>query len=158
MNSIVSRLSNAHPASAWLAGIYSICSAHPWVLEAAMRQALEDETPLLIESTSNQVDQYGGYTGMKPADFVDFVRSITERVGFPHEHLILGGDHLGPNAWRHLPADEAMQRADALIDAYASAGFTKIHLDTLVGCGCCFKGRALVRSRRGGREAGRSQR
>ena len=100
MNSIVSRLSNAHPASAWLAGIYSICSAHPWVLEAAMRQALEDETPLLIESTSNQVDQYGGYTGMKPADFVDFVRSIAERVGFPHEHLILGGDHLGPNAWR----------------------------------------------------------
>jgi len=116
MNSIVSRLSNAHPASAWLAGIYSICSAHPWVLEAAMRQALEDETPLLIESTSNQVDQYGGYTGMKPADFVDFVRSIAERVGFSHEHLILGGDHLGPNAWRHLPVDEAMQRADALID------------------------------------------
>ncbi|MFT4504782.1 D-tagatose-bisphosphate aldolase, class II, non-catalytic subunit [Caballeronia sp. 15711] len=134
MNSIVSRLSNAHPASAWLAGIYSICSAHPWVLEAAMRQALEDETPLLIESTSNQVDQYGGYTGMKPADFVDFVRGIAERVGFSHEHLILGGDHLGPNAWRHLPAEEAMQRAEALIDAYASAGFTKLHLDTSMSC------------------------
>jgi D-tagatose-1,6-bisphosphate aldolase subunit GatZ/KbaZ len=48
--------------------------------------------------------------------------------------LILGGDHLGPNAWRHLPADEAMQRADALIDAYASAGYTKIHLDTSMSC------------------------
>src|SRR5258708_36575855 len=71
---------------------------------------------------------------MKPADFVDFVRSIAERAGFPHEHLILGGDHLGPNAWRHLPVDEAMQRADALIDAYASAGFTKIHLDTSMSC------------------------
>jgi len=134
MKSIVSRLSNAHPASAWLAGIYSICSAHPWVLEAAMRQALADEAPLLIESTSNQVDQYGGYTGMTPDDFVDFARAIAERVGFPHEHLILGGDHLGPNAWRHLPADEAMQRAEALIDAYASAGFTKLHLDTSMPC------------------------
>ncbi len=134
MSSIVSRLSNAHPASAWMTGIYSICSAHPWVLEAAMRQALADESPLLIESTSNQVDQYGGYTGMKPADFVAFVRSIADRVGFAHEHLILGGDHLGPNAWRHLPADEAMQRADVLIDAYASAGFTKIHLDTSMAC------------------------
>lgn len=134
MNSIVSRLSNAHPASAWMTGIYSICSAHPWVLEAAMRQALEDEAPLLIESTSNQVDQYGGYTGMKPADFVAFVRAIADRVGFAHEHLILGGDHLGPNAWRHLPSDEAMQRAEVLIDAYASAGFTKIHLDTSMSC------------------------
>src|SRR5260370_7020620 len=156
MNSIVSRLSNAHPASAWLAGIYSICSAHPWVLEAAMRQALEDETPLLIESTSNQVDQYGGYTGMKPADFVDFVRSIAERVGFPHEHLILGGDHLGPNAWRHLPADEAMQRADALIEAYASAGLPKVLPGTtlcsgaepacLSGAACAFTAPPLVPS------------
>src|SRR6195952_3942251 len=135
MNSIVSRLSNAHPASAWLAGIYSICSAHPWVLEAAMRQALEDETPLLIESTTNQVDQYGGYTGMKPADFVAFVRAIAERVGFAHEHLILGGDHLGPNAWRHLPSEEAMKRADALIGAYASAGLKKIQLDNHQCCG-----------------------
>lgn len=133
-SSIVSRLSNAHPASAWLTGIYSICSAHPWVLEASLRQALADGTPLLIESTSNQVDQYGGYTGMTPADFVAFVRAIAERVGFPHEHLILGGDHLGPNAWRHLCAEDAMQRAEALIDAYASAGFTKIHLDTSMSC------------------------
>jgi D-tagatose-1,6-bisphosphate aldolase subunit GatZ/KbaZ len=134
MSDIVARLSNGHPAAQRLAGLYSICSAHPWVLEAAMRQALADDTPLLIESTSNQVDQYGGYTGMKPADFVAFVHGIAEQVGVRREHLILGGDHLGPNAWRHLPAAEAMQRADALIDAYAAAGFTKIHLDTSMAC------------------------
>src|SRR5258708_8925650 len=94
-----------------------------------MHQALDDGTPLLIESTSNQVDQYGGYTGMKPADFLGFVHRIADHVGFPHAHLILGGDHLGPNAWRSLPAEEAMKRAEALIDAYVCAGFTKIHLD-----------------------------
>ena len=135
MDNIVSRLLNGHPAAASLKGIYSICSAHPWVLGAAMQQAQVDGTPLLVESTSNQVDQYGGYTGIKPADFVKFVQLIADRVGFSPDHLILGGDHLGPNAWRSLPAEEAMLRAEALIDAYVSAGFTKIHLDTSMSCG-----------------------
>ena len=135
MDNVVARLSNGHSAAKSLKGIYSICSAHPWVLAAAMQQAVDDGTPLLVESTSNQVDQYGGYTGMKPADFIRFAHGIAEQVGLPHEHLILGGDHLGPNAWRSLPAEEAMRRAEALIDAYVRAGFTKIHLDTSMACG-----------------------
>src|ERR1700722_1404934 len=135
MANVVARLSSGHSAANSLKGIYSICSAHPWVLGAAMQQALDDGTPLLVESTSNQVDQYGGYTGMKPADFVRFAHLIAERVGLPRDHLILGGDHLGPNAWRSYPAEEAMQRAEALIDAYVCAGFTKIHLDTSMACG-----------------------
>ncbi|WMY09602.1 D-tagatose-bisphosphate aldolase, class II, non-catalytic subunit [Paraburkholderia phenoliruptrix] len=134
MTNVVSRLSGGEGTAKKLKGIYSICSAHPWVLGAAMKQALDDDTPLLIESTSNQVDQFGGYTGMKPADFVRFVHLIADRTGLPRTRLILGGDHLGPNAWRSLPAEEAMQRAEALIDAYVSAGFTKIHLDTSMSC------------------------
>ena len=51
-------------------GIYAVCSAHPLVLEAALRYAHSQQTPLLIEATSNQVDQFGGYTGMTPADFL----------------------------------------------------------------------------------------
>ena len=135
MDNVVARLSNGHSAAKSLKAIYTICSAHPWVLAAAMQQAVDDGTPLLVESTSNQVDQYGGYTGMKPADFIRFAHGIAEQVGLPHEHLILGGDHLGPNAWRSLPAEEAMRRAEALIDAYVRAGFTKIHLDTSMACG-----------------------
>jgi D-tagatose-1,6-bisphosphate aldolase subunit GatZ/KbaZ len=138
MHNVIARLSGLSGDSAAgqaLKGIYSICSAHPWVLGAAMMQALEDGTPLLIESTSNQVDQFGGYTGMKPADFVRFVHLIADRVGFSRDRLILGGDHLGPNAWRSLSGEEAMQRAEALIDAYVSAGYSKIHLDTSMSCG-----------------------
>ncbi|MFM0288071.1 D-tagatose-bisphosphate aldolase, class II, non-catalytic subunit [Paraburkholderia megapolitana] len=134
MTNVVFRLSGDERAAQKLKGMYSICSAHPWVLGAAMKQALDDDTPLLIESTSNQVDQFGGYTGMKPADFVRFVHLIADRVGLPRSRLILGGDHLGPNAWRDLPAEEAMQHAEALIDAYVSAGFAKIHLDTSMSC------------------------
>lgn len=134
MAEIVTRLVGDSRLEARLDGIYSVCSAHPWVIEASMRQALDDRSPLLVESTSNQVDQYGGYTGMKPVDFVRFVHGIAQKVGFPRESLVLGGDHLGPNAWRNLPAEGAMERAEALIDAYAAAGFKKIHLDTSMSC------------------------
>jgi len=107
-------------------GIVSICSAHPWVLKAAMQYAT---APLLIEATCNQVNQFGGYTGMTPADFVRYVRGIAEENHFPFERIILGGDHLGPSVWQNEPAEVAMQKADLLVHEYIEAGFIKIHLD-----------------------------
>ena len=115
-------------------GITSICSAHPLVLQAAMAQAQEDGDLVLIEATSNQVDQTGGYTGMRPADFRDLVHQVADRAGLPRERVVLGGDHLGPNRWRSLPAAEAMAHADVLVAAYVEAGFTKIHLDCSYPC------------------------
>ncbi|MGF1680331.1 tagatose-bisphosphate aldolase subunit KbaZ [Photobacterium minamisatsumaniensis] len=115
-------------------GIYSVCSAHPLVIEAALMQALNDDSLLLIEATSNQVDQFGGYTGMTPVDFRNFVLNKAERLQFPTEKLILGGDHLGPNRWQNLPAEEALVKADDLIAAYVAAGFKKIHLDCSMSC------------------------
>ena len=108
--------------------ITSVCSAHELVIEAALLQAIEDGSPALIEATCNQVNQEGGYTGMRPADFRDFVHRIADRVGFDQARLILGGDHLGPNPWKHLPAPEAMARARDMIAAYAAAGYGKLHL------------------------------
>src|SRR3990172_8675323 len=88
-------------------GITSICSAHPWVLKAAMQQNTDI---LLIEATCNQVNQFGGYTGMTPADFVHYVRGIAMENQFPFGNIILGGDHLGPNVWQNEPADSAIQK------------------------------------------------
>ncbi|MGB8775946.1 MAG: class II D-tagatose-bisphosphate aldolase, non-catalytic subunit, partial [Terriglobales bacterium] len=68
-------------------GIYSVCSAHDQVIEAAMRRAPIGNNPLLIEATCNQVNQFGGYTGMTPADFRDRVHQIAARVGFAREHI-----------------------------------------------------------------------
>jgi len=115
-------------------GITSVCSAHPLVIEAALRRAALDEAVALIEATCNQVNQDGGYTGMTPRDFRRFVEDIAAAVGFPVDRIILGGDHLGPNPWRKLPAEEAMAKAEAMIAAYVEAGFEKIHLDTSMGC------------------------
>ena len=95
---------------------------------------MADRSLLLVEATCNQVNQDGGYTGMRPTDFRDFVRGIADRAGLPREKLILGGDHLGPHVWRKLPAEAAMAKAEILIAQYAQAGFTKIHLDTSMPC------------------------
>ncbi|MBT9494307.1 MAG: D-tagatose-bisphosphate aldolase, class II, non-catalytic subunit [Paucibacter sp.] len=115
-------------------GIYSVCSANEYVLQAAFVVAKQYATPLLIESTSNQVDQFGGYTGMTPPQFRDYVLRLAEQAGFAADRLILGGDHLGPNAWQHLPAGEAMAFACELIRSYVAAGFEKIHLDCSMAC------------------------
>ncbi|MDX8447613.1 D-tagatose-bisphosphate aldolase, class II, non-catalytic subunit [Mesorhizobium captivum] len=115
-------------------GIASICSAHPLVIEAALRHGAAHGADVLIEATCNQVNHEGGYTGMTPAAFRAFVEAHAGKTGFPLDRLILGGDHLGPNPWKHLPAAQAMQKAAAMIDAYAGAGFTKLHLDTSMAC------------------------
>jgi D-tagatose-1,6-bisphosphate aldolase subunit GatZ/KbaZ len=116
-------------------GVWSLCSAHPVVIETAILEAKAAGTALLVEATSNQVNQFGGYTGMRPPDFVRFLRDIAARSGFPAESIWIGGDHLGPNAWRSEPAGAAMAKATDLVRDYVSAGFRKIHLDCSMACG-----------------------
>lgn len=115
-------------------GITSVCSAHPLVIEAALIEAAENNAVALIEATCNQVNQDGGYTGMQPQDFKDFVLEIAGKIGFPQDKILFGGDHLGPNPWRHLNADVAMEKAIIMTTAYAAAGFSKIHLDASMSC------------------------
>ncbi len=170
-------------------GIPSICSAHPWVLKAAMDETLKEtlrasntcacsagagKTPLqaassppmsptlrsgdatrtatravllgalkvsetfrvlLIESTCNQVNQFGGYTGMTPNDFVAYVQDLAAQNAFPLDRLILGGDHLGPGPWQDEPAESAMQKAVDMVRDYVQAGYTKLHLDASMRLG-----------------------
>lgn len=115
-------------------GIASICSAHPFVIEAALQQAVEDGGTVLIEATCNQVNHLGGYTGMTPAAFRDFVLGLAATAGLPSARIVLGGDHLGPNPWKTLASDEAMQESERMVAAYVQAGFTKVHLDTSMAC------------------------
>ena len=129
MKSIIARHKNGENI-----GICSVCSAHPLVIEATLRYELKTGNKVLIEATSNQVNQFGGYTGMKPADFMSFVASIAKSVGFPMDKIILGGDHLGPNCWQKETAAEAMEKSKVLIADYVKAGFSKIHLDASMSC------------------------
>jgi len=115
-------------------GIYSVCSAHRQVIEAAVLQAKADQSLLLVEATCNQVNQEGGYTGMTPNDFRDYVRAIAAEFSFSADQLILGGDHLGPNPWRSEPAAQAIAAAKTMVEGYVRAGFTKVHLDASMAC------------------------
>lgn len=113
-----------------LRGIYSVCSANEYVIEAAFHRAIKNNQYVLIEATANQANQYGGYTGMKPKDFRDFVNSIAEKMSFPKDKIILGGDHLGMLPWKSQVYEEAMNKASELIKEYVLAGFSKIHIDS----------------------------
>lgn len=116
-------------------GITSICSVHPAVIQAAFSHACTHQIPLLIESTCNQVNQYGGYTGMTPLDFIRSMYQAADQHGFPKENLILGGDHLGPEVWQAEPAAVAMDKARVLVRDYVLAGYLKIHLDASMKLG-----------------------
>ena len=116
-------------------GIPSFCTANDLVIEACLKQAKRFDDYVLIEATANQVNQFGGYTGMKPADYRDFVYRIADNAGFPREKIILGGDHLGPLTWVDEPEKDAMEKAVTLVKLFVAAGYKKIHLDTSMRVG-----------------------
>lgn len=116
-------------------GVPSFCCANKIVIEAVLEQAKRFDDTVLIEATSNQVNQYGGYTNMRPKDFRNFVYQIADKIGFSREKIVLGGDHLGPLPWVDLPAAEAMEKAAELVRLSVEAGYTKIHLDTSMKLG-----------------------
>ncbi len=112
------------------AGIPSYCTANEIVIEGVLEQAKRFPGSVLIEATSNQVNQFGGYTGMKPADYRDYVWRIADRIGFDRSKIILAGDHLGPQPFQNQPEAEALENAKEMVRQYAAAGYTKLHLDT----------------------------
>jgi len=116
-------------------GLPCFCTANEQVLRSVFQYAKANHVPAVIEATCNQVNQDGGYTGMTAIDFRDWMNDLAKEYEVSPDAIILGGDHLGPNPWRHLPASEAMEKADVLVKDYAEAGFKKIHLDASMACG-----------------------
>ena len=116
-------------------GIFSCCSANRDVVKAVLVKAQKTKTIALIESTSNQVNPEGGYTGMTTFDFRDFVYDLADSIGLDRSRVILGGDHLGPLPWCSLPEEQAMEHAAELVRSCVMAGYTKIHLDTSMRVG-----------------------
>lgn len=116
-------------------GIPSFCCANKIVIEAILEQSRRFDDLCLIEATSNQVNQYGGYTGMTPMEFKEYTYGIADKIGFDKSNIILGGDHMGPLPWAELPAIEAMEEAKKLVRLCVLAGYKKIHLDTSMKLG-----------------------
>lgn len=115
-------------------GVYAVCSAHPHVLSSAARESRENRSVLHVESTSSQVNQFGGYTGQSPRQFANSVHAIAHEAGISADQVLLGGDHLGPFPWRREPAAIAMEKARALVRECVLSGYQKIHLDASMAC------------------------
>lgn len=129
LRQIIKRNRAGHPVA-----IPSVCSAQPDVLRASLVMAEQLDRTVVIEATSNQVNQDGGYTGMTPQDFIRSVNKIADDNRVDRGRIIFGGDHLGPQAWRAHDAETAMAKADVMVRDYVAAGFDKIHLDCSEGC------------------------
>jgi D-tagatose-1,6-bisphosphate aldolase subunit GatZ/KbaZ len=115
-------------------GTYAVCSAHPAVLQAAMAQTREDGSILHVESTSSQVNQFGGYTGTTPEQFAAGIHELALKNGVTPDSVLLGSDHLGPFAWKKETAASAMQKACDLARASVRAGYQKLHFDASMPC------------------------
>lgn len=116
-------------------GLPCFCTANEKVIRSVFQYAKDHQVSAVIEATCNQVNQDGGYTGMNAASFRAWMDSLIKEYELSPDAIILGGDHLGPNPWRHLQADQAMEKADVLVKEFAQAGFKKIHLDASMACG-----------------------
>ena len=116
-------------------GMPSYCTGNPYVIQSLIRIYKNNQRPLLLEATANQVNQYGGYTGKTPQQFKEEVVEVANSCGFEVSRLIFGGDHLGPLVWRSEEANQAMDKAEELVREFAKAGYSKIHLDTSMQLG-----------------------
>lgn len=115
-------------------GIPCFCTANEQVIRSILRYCYNSELPIVIEATCNQVNQDGGYTGMHPIDFIQWVKTLAQQENVNEDRIIFGGDHLGPNPWRKESAEIAMEKAKTLVKQYVEAGFCKIHIDTSMCC------------------------
>jgi tagatose-1,6-bisphosphate aldolase non-catalytic subunit AgaZ/GatZ len=82
-------------------GVYAVCSAHPEAIAAAAHEAKHNESVLHVESSSSQVNQFGGYRRQNPEQFAHFVSTVACDFGLAHGRILLGGDYLGLFPWRH---------------------------------------------------------
>jgi tagatose-1,6-bisphosphate aldolase non-catalytic subunit AgaZ/GatZ len=106
------------------------------VLEAAVKAAALNRTPMLFAATLNQVDCDGGYTGWTPAQFVTEMRLFAGRYHWDRA-LFPCLDHGGP--WlkdRHtldrLTLAETMQGVKDSLEACVKAGYSLLHIDPTV--------------------------
>ncbi|MCK4818895.1 class II D-tagatose-bisphosphate aldolase, non-catalytic subunit, partial [bacterium] len=64
LNSLLTRL-HEHKTGIPI-GVFSVCSSHPAILESTLKYSRGEDFPVLIETTCNQVNQFGGYSGLTP--------------------------------------------------------------------------------------------
>ena len=107
----------------------SFCTSNFNVIKLLIIFAKYNNLPILIETTSNQINQYGGYTYLKPKQFLRKINRIAKNLKYKNE-IMFGADHLGPLPWKDFEENKALKNAKKLFKDVIKAGYKKIHIDT----------------------------
>ena len=116
--------------------LLAICPNSDAVLEAAIKCAAENSTPMLFAATLNQVDRDGGYTGWTPSTFVSRMMELAVKYSCTSP-LYPCLDHGGP--WlkdthniHNLSLVETMNEVKESFKACLQAGYSLLHIDPTV--------------------------
>ena len=112
----------------------SFCTANIDVLKSIMFFCNLKKLPCLIECTSNQVNQDGGYTNKTPKKFIKEISNLRKKIKLSKNRLFIGGDHLGPLPWKKKNKQLAIKNSIKLIESFLKEKFCKIHIDTSIKC------------------------
>ena len=112
----------------------SFCTSNVDALNSILYFCKINKLPCLIECTSNQVNQDGGYTNKTPKLFINEIFKMQKKINFDKKKLFLGGDHLGPLPWKNNNSHTAIKNSVKLIDSFLKEKFCKIHIDTSIKC------------------------
>ncbi len=112
----------------------SFCTSNLDVLKIILFYSKKNNLPCLIECTSNQVNQFGGYTNKTPKQFSKEIISIAQKIRLEKKNLLLGGDHLGPLPWVKKNLKTSLKNSIKLINNFLDSNYCKIHIDTSVKC------------------------
>lgn len=116
--------------------LFAACPNSAAVLEAAVKVAAENNTPMLFAATLNQVDRDGGYTGWTPAAFVGQMEKFAEKYAWEGP-LYPCLDHGGPwlkdlHTIHGLSLEETMEEVKLTLTACLEAGYQLLHIDPTV--------------------------
>ena len=112
----------------------SFCTSNIEVLKIIILYCKRKKLPCLIESTSNQVNQFGGYSGKTPQEFYNNIKKILKKNNFSSRNFYMGGDHLGPLPWKKKNEKTAVNNSVQLINKCLDSNYSKIHVDTSIKC------------------------
>ena len=112
----------------------SFCTSNLDVLKMILHYSKKNNLPCLIECTSNQVNQFGGYTNKTPKQFSKEIIKIAKKIKVKKRNLLLGGDHLGPLPWVKKNHKTSLKNSINLINKFLESNYSKIHIDTSIKC------------------------
>ncbi len=116
--------------------LLAVCPNSEAVLEAAVRAAARNNSPMLFAATLNQVDRDGGYTGWTPAAFVGQMQHYAAAYDC-HDSLYPCLDHGGQwlkdsHTRDRLSFEQTTTEVKASITAMLQAGYHLLHIDPTV--------------------------